>query len=326
MRSESDSASSWSWVTMIAVTFVSCWMRRSSSRTWPRILRSSAERGSSSSSTRGRMTSARASAMRCCCPPESSAGLRWPKSLIRTSASTSLDALADLGLGRLAHAQAEADVLGHVHVREQGVVLEHDPDVALLGRHAGHVLPRHEHPAAVLGREAGDEAQDRRLARTRRSEERVELALRDLEADVVQHARLAVALRTARRAPGPGSALIAGPPRRAVDAEAVDQQRDGHGGDHDEGGQRVEVGLVAHPDERVDLQRQRLHAEGRQEVLDEEVVERDHEGDQAAARDGRPRQRQTHAQVGGHRRGAQRARGLSRLGSMPRSGTTRNVT
>jgi len=41
------------------------WMRRSSTSISSRILRSSAESGSSSSSTRGRLTSARASAMRC---------------------------------------------------------------------------------------------------------------------------------------------------------------------------------------------------------------------------------------------------------------------
>src|SRR3954470_20690458 len=49
----------------------SCWMRFNSSCICLRSLRSSAPSGSSSSSTVGRLTSARASATRCCCPPES---------------------------------------------------------------------------------------------------------------------------------------------------------------------------------------------------------------------------------------------------------------
>ena len=54
----------------------SCWMRFSSSCISLRSFRSSAPSGSSSSSTRGRLTSARASATRCCWPPESWRGLR----------------------------------------------------------------------------------------------------------------------------------------------------------------------------------------------------------------------------------------------------------
>ena len=40
----------------------------------------------------------------------------------------------DLGPGNTAHVQRECDILHHAHVREQGVVLEHDPPVALVGR------------------------------------------------------------------------------------------------------------------------------------------------------------------------------------------------
>ena len=63
--------------------------RRSSSCSCLRSLASSAPSGSSSSSTSGRSTSARASATRCCWPPESWAGLRLAKSPIRTSSSAS---------------------------------------------------------------------------------------------------------------------------------------------------------------------------------------------------------------------------------------------
>ena len=71
MRSEIDSASSWSWVTKIVVMPSLRWIERISSRSDTRILASSADSGSSSSSTCGFGASARASATRCCWPPES---------------------------------------------------------------------------------------------------------------------------------------------------------------------------------------------------------------------------------------------------------------
>ena len=69
-------ASSWSWVTCTNVRPTSVWIRLSSICIWRRSLRSRAPSGSSSSSTAGRLTIARASATRCCWPPESWAGLR----------------------------------------------------------------------------------------------------------------------------------------------------------------------------------------------------------------------------------------------------------
>ena len=69
--SETASASSWSCVTYSVVMPSSSWMRRISSRSCTRTFASSADSGSSSSSTRGSIASARASATRCCMPPES---------------------------------------------------------------------------------------------------------------------------------------------------------------------------------------------------------------------------------------------------------------
>ena len=66
-----DSASSWSWVTSIAVVAASRRIARTSARTLARRLASSEANGSSSSTTRGSTASARASATRCCWPPES---------------------------------------------------------------------------------------------------------------------------------------------------------------------------------------------------------------------------------------------------------------
>ena len=70
-RSAIASASSWSWVTNRVVVPTSSWTRRISSRSCTRTLASSADSGSSSSSTCGWIASARASATRCCWPPDS---------------------------------------------------------------------------------------------------------------------------------------------------------------------------------------------------------------------------------------------------------------
>ncbi len=64
-------ASSWSWVTKMVVMPKSCWMRRISTWRLRRSFASMALRGSSSSSTLGSVTIARARATRCCWPPES---------------------------------------------------------------------------------------------------------------------------------------------------------------------------------------------------------------------------------------------------------------
>ena len=63
------------------------WMRRISSRISTRIAASSADSGSSSSSACGPKTSARASATRCCWPPDSSAGVRSAKASSPTEPS-----------------------------------------------------------------------------------------------------------------------------------------------------------------------------------------------------------------------------------------------
>ena len=99
------------------------WMRLSSSCIWRRSLRSSAPSGSSSSSTAGWLTRARASATRCCWPPESWAGLRWASA----PSSHQLAARPCARRRRRARAAARspnATFSQHGQVREQGVALE----------------------------------------------------------------------------------------------------------------------------------------------------------------------------------------------------------
>ena len=78
--------------------------------------------------------------------------------------------------GRRADAQAERDVLEHGHVPEERVVLEHEPDAAVAGVALGGVLALEDHRAGVGRLEPGDDAQQRRLARPGRPEQRDQLA------------------------------------------------------------------------------------------------------------------------------------------------------
>ena len=82
-------------------------------------------------------------------------------------------------------AEAVADVLGDVHVREQRVVLEDRVDVAPVGRDAGDRLALEEDLARRRLLEPGDHPERRRLAAARRPEEAVELAAGDLEGHLV---------------------------------------------------------------------------------------------------------------------------------------------
>ena len=116
-------------------------MRRISSRSWRRTLASSAESGSSSRSTLGSIASARASATRCCCPPDIWWGYRAACLASPTRSSIS-SALRSPGR-RVDPAQLQpvGDVVARRHVREEAVGLEHDAHAPLVGRHMGDVLP-----------------------------------------------------------------------------------------------------------------------------------------------------------------------------------------
>ena len=136
-RSVMVSASSWSWVTNRNVMPTSRWIDFSSTCICSRSLRSSAPSGSSSRSTLGRLTRARASATRCRWPPESWLGAGRPSPSSRTVASASRRLRSAAPACHPLDPQAVGDVLQPRHVREQRVVLEHRVDVAVerrLGR------------------------------------------------------------------------------------------------------------------------------------------------------------------------------------------------
>ena len=75
------------------------------------------------------------------------------------------------------------------HVRPQRVRLEHHRGAALLRRQPGDVAALDADRARLGQHEAGDGAQQRRLAAAGAAEERDHLAALDVEAHAVEHAR-----------------------------------------------------------------------------------------------------------------------------------------
>ena len=185
-RSPIARASSWSWVTNSVVMPIMIWMRRISSRSWRRTLASSADSGSSRRSTLGSIASARASATRCCWPPDI-----WCGIAARLLAEPDeLEHLVGLALARravdAAQSQPVGDVVAGRHVREQAVRLEDDPHVPLVRRNVGDVLAVDQDPALVHVVEPAERSEGRRLAAAGRSEQRDQLAGGDVDGQPVQ--------------------------------------------------------------------------------------------------------------------------------------------
>ena len=171
---------------MIVVTLSRRCSARISPRRRSRTLASSADSGSSSSSSDGDVASARASAIRCCWPPDSCPGYLPPASGSPTSVEQLLHARDDLGASAPPVHEAVRDVVGDREVGKQRVRLEHDPVVARGRRRVGHVAAVLDHAAAGLPFEARDDAQQRRLAAAGRTDEAHHLARRDREVDRLQ--------------------------------------------------------------------------------------------------------------------------------------------
>ena len=95
------------------------------------------------------------------------------------------DALVGLRLWHAGDLEAEGDVLRDRQVGEQRIGLEHHADIALVGLQPGDVLAADDDRAGGRLLEAGDHAQHRRLAAARRSEEGDELAGADIEVEIL---------------------------------------------------------------------------------------------------------------------------------------------
>ena len=148
MRLLIDSASSWSWVTNTNVMPTSRWIVLSSTCISSRSLRSSAPSGSSSSSTLGRLTRARARATRWRWPPRQLVGLAVGEARRGGPARASRRPGGGARPGRRRLTLSPYSTLSlHRHVGEQRVVLEDGVDVAVVGRRPGDVGAVEQHGA-----------------------------------------------------------------------------------------------------------------------------------------------------------------------------------
>ncbi len=104
----------------------------------------------------------------------------------------------DLVLGQSAgaapHRQAEGDIVEHGHMPEQGIVLEHEADPAVARRDIGGVAAIEHHLAGIGEFQAGQDPQQRGLARTRRAQQRDQLAFLDPERHVAERGKAAEGL------------------------------------------------------------------------------------------------------------------------------------
>ena len=95
----------------------------------------------------------------------------------------------DLGLGQAILLEAKGDVLGHRHMGEQGVGLEHHVDGAFIGGHVGDVDPVEEQPPLGRAFETGQHPQQGRFAGTGATEQGENLPLVNIERYVIDRQR-----------------------------------------------------------------------------------------------------------------------------------------
>ena len=127
-------------------------------------------------------------------------GIALPQAFEPHQPQGALHGPCDFGFGRLAHLQAEGDVVAHPQVRPQPVGLKHHAEVSLVRRHQ-HVFRRaRDEPladvdvAVIRGLEAGDDVQGGRLAAAAGSQQGQQLALGHLEGNPVDGDHLAESL------------------------------------------------------------------------------------------------------------------------------------
>ena len=162
----------------------------------------------------------------------------------------------DVGAGESLHPQPERHVPLHVAVGEQSVVLEHEPEAATVRRHASEVVPVPRDPAAGVGLEAGDGAEQRALAAPTGPEDAHDLAVGHVEVDPGDRDEVVVGDGEV------GDASIR-PPLEAAQrsgAEALDAQDRQRGQGHEDHARRhraAEVERAGLSEQPVDQDRER---------------------------------------------------------------------
>ena len=191
MRSDMVSASSWSCVTKTEVVPSSrSRRRRSICMLLAQLAVEGGEAARRAAAASGRTASARATATRCCWPPESARTDRSAKSARCTSSRKRFTAAAISALPRPRAFRPKATFSATVRCGKQRVVLEHDADVALVRRQRGDVLAVELRPCRDRRRASPATMRSKVvLPQPEGPEQRHELALADAEIDAVQHRR-----------------------------------------------------------------------------------------------------------------------------------------
>ena len=95
------------------------------------------------------------------------------------------NAAVDLRLAEILHAQRETDIVPHIHVRVERVILEHHRDIAILRFQSVHRLAANADFAGRNLLKSSHHAQRGRLTAPRWADEYHELAVLDLQAEIV---------------------------------------------------------------------------------------------------------------------------------------------
>ncbi len=169
---------------------------RSSSTSSP-VSRSRLPVGSSARTSAGSAARARATATRCCSPPESRSGNCPPRSARPTSSRSAERPLAIRAARPPGELERQQEVLLDGEGRDEVEELEDEAD-AIAPRHRALVLgeapelpPLEEHLAGGRQVDPGDEVQQRRLPRAAAPQEHHQLPRRDGARDPVEHDALA---------------------------------------------------------------------------------------------------------------------------------------
>ena len=185
IRSAIESASSWLCVTWMNISPSWRCRLRSSTRMRSCSSRSRSPSGSSSRRAFGFVTSTRARATRCCCPPERALGFRSAERLQADHLERLHRRLPPLLLADAVHLETELDVLERRPVREEREVLEDRRRRALVRRQVDqrHAVEQDLPLRRVLV--PSDHPQRRRLPAAGRAEQDDVLAVIDVKVDVI---------------------------------------------------------------------------------------------------------------------------------------------
>ena len=150
-----------------------------------RSFASSADSGSSSNNTRGRLTNARRQRNALTLAAGQLVGFAIAESIELHEPQGFFDTLLDLCLCNARHLESVGDIIEHSHVRKNGVGLKHHIYRTAVRIHAFHIHAIDGYRPFTGYFESGKHSQQGCLPTSRWTQQREELTLRDLERNVV---------------------------------------------------------------------------------------------------------------------------------------------